>query len=409
MKKKGIFAASFIGVASVWLGGHFGPGFATGAFSAQYYERYGWIGLVMPLLAMLITGGVMFYMVEYARSKGTTNYRSFVQSAFGSDTFGKVMVIFYDILFIGTVIGAGGLAVAGEANILGKVYGLGFWTAAIPTIIVAALLCLYGSKLVARSSKYMMYAIVVIVLLIFVLSCASGKPDYSAAFAAPPLEQNNTLLNAIWKAILYGCFQSTIAFNVMSVSDLLESRRHREPGQDPRSHDGGDHGSGQALADHHLRDPHDLRRADQRRRHRKRGLCPLQQALLRHQERPAPPRHHHRDPAGHRRLRRLARHGEADQDRHHLHRLRRHRRPGHPGLHHRPLQAEKGRVIPRVPEPRKKPVTISSARRTIRSPGAVLFVLVYITIIISSAGVCEAGRPLKEQGSAFQESALCFQ
>ncbi len=221
MKKKGIFAASFIGVASVWLGGHFGPGFATGAFSAQYYERYGWIGLVMPLLAMLITGGVMFYMVEYARSKGTTNYRSFVQSAFGSDTFGKVMVIFYDILFIGTVIGAGGLAVAGEANILGKVYGLGFWTAAIPTIIVAALLCLYGSKLVARSSKYMMYAIVVIVLLIFVLSCASGKPDYSAAFAAPPLEQNNTLLNAIWKAILYGCFQSTIAFNVMSVSDLI--------------------------------------------------------------------------------------------------------------------------------------------------------------------------------------------
>lgn len=223
-KKQSIFAASYLGVASVWLGGHFGPGFATGAFSAQYYEKYGWIGLLMPLLAMLITGGVMFYMVEFARSKGTTNYRSFVQSAFGNETFGKIMVVFYDILFIGTVIGAGGLAVAGEANILGKVFGLGFWTAAIPTIIVAALLCLYGSKLVARSSKYMMYAIVVIVLLIFILSSASGKPDYAAAFKAPPIEQNNTLLNAIWKAILYGCFQSTIAFNVMSVSDLLESR-----------------------------------------------------------------------------------------------------------------------------------------------------------------------------------------
>ena len=224
MKKKSIFAASYIGVASVWLGGHFGPGFATGAFSAQYYEKYGWIGLVMPLFAMLITGGVMFYMVEYARSHGTTNYRTFVQSAFGDSSLGKVMVIFYDILFVGTVIGAGGLAVAGEANILGKVYGVSFWGAAIPTIIVAALLCLYGSKLVARSSKYMMYAIVVIVLLIFFLSCGSGNPDYAAAFAAPPIEQNNTLLNAIWKAILYGCFQSTIAFNVMSVSDLLESR-----------------------------------------------------------------------------------------------------------------------------------------------------------------------------------------
>ena len=223
-KKTGIFAATYLAVASVWLGGHFGPGFATGVFSAQYYEKYGVIGLFTPLLAMLLTGGVMYYMVEYARSHGTTNYRSFVESAFGDGVLAKIMPIFYDILFVGTVIGAGGLAVAGEANILGKVYGVSFWGAAIPTIIVAALLCLYGSKLVAKSSKYMMYAIVVIVLLIFILSSVSGKPDYAAAFAAPAIEQNNTILNAIWKAILYGCFQSTIAFNVMSVSDLLESR-----------------------------------------------------------------------------------------------------------------------------------------------------------------------------------------
>ena len=139
-KKKGIFAASFIGVASVWLGGHFGPGFATGVFSAQYYEKYGWIGLVMPLLAMLLTGSVMYFMVEFARSKGTTNYRSFVQEAFGSDTFGKVMVVFYDILFVGTVIGAGGLAIRGEATILGNMFGMSFWASAIPTIIAAALL-----------------------------------------------------------------------------------------------------------------------------------------------------------------------------------------------------------------------------------------------------------------------------
>ena len=37
MKKAGIFSASYLGVAAVWLGGHFGPGFATGAFSVTYY------------------------------------------------------------------------------------------------------------------------------------------------------------------------------------------------------------------------------------------------------------------------------------------------------------------------------------------------------------------------------------
>ena len=222
MKKNSIFAASYLGVAAVWLGGHFGPGFATGAFSVTYYVKYGWIGLFGPLLAMLVTGGVMFYMTEYARSHGTTNYRPFVMSCYG-DKVGPIMAIIYDVLFIATVMCAGGLAFSGEANVLMN-FGWSYWGAAIPTIIISALLCLYGSKLLSLASKYMMYAIVVIVLLIFVLSSASGKPDYAAAFKAPPIEQNNTLLNAIWKAILYGCFQSTIAFNVMSVSDLLESR-----------------------------------------------------------------------------------------------------------------------------------------------------------------------------------------
>ena len=79
-KKTGIFAATYLAVASVWLGGHFGPGFATGVFSAQYYEKYGVIGLFMPLLAMLLTGSVMYFMVEYARSHGTTNYRFNIQA-----------------------------------------------------------------------------------------------------------------------------------------------------------------------------------------------------------------------------------------------------------------------------------------------------------------------------------------
>lgn len=51
---------TFLGVASVWLGSHVGPGFATGAFSVRWYVKYGWVGLVTPLLAMLLTGGVMY-------------------------------------------------------------------------------------------------------------------------------------------------------------------------------------------------------------------------------------------------------------------------------------------------------------------------------------------------------------
>ena len=224
MKKGSIFTASYLGVAAVWLGGHFGPGFATGAFSVTYYVKYGPIGLIMPLLAMLVTGGVMFYMTEYARSHGTTNYRPFVLSCYG-EKFGPVMGVIYDILFIATVMCAGGLAFSGEANVLMN-YGFSYWGAAIPTIIISALLCLYGSKLLSLASKYMMYAIIAVVLLIAILSLAKGNYDLGAAFAAPPVSQATpNILHAIYSAILYGCFQSTIAFNVMSVADILESKQ----------------------------------------------------------------------------------------------------------------------------------------------------------------------------------------
>ena len=32
---------TFLGVASVWLCSHFGPGFATGAFSVRWFVKYG--------------------------------------------------------------------------------------------------------------------------------------------------------------------------------------------------------------------------------------------------------------------------------------------------------------------------------------------------------------------------------
>ena len=223
MNKKSIFASSYLGVAAVWLGGHFGPGFATGAFSVTYYVKYGWIGLIMPLLAMLVTGSVMFVMTEYARSHGTTNYKPFVLSCYG-ESFGKVMAIVYDILFLATVMCAGGLAFSGEANVLMN-FGFSYWGAAIPTIIISALLCLYGSKLLSIASKYMMYAIVAVVLLIAILSLVFGQYDLGAAIAAAPVNTKEpNLLHAIFSAILYGCFQSTIAFNVMSVADILESK-----------------------------------------------------------------------------------------------------------------------------------------------------------------------------------------
>ncbi|MEI3063592.1 MAG: hypothetical protein V8S99_02085 [Oscillospiraceae bacterium] len=238
MQKKKTAVPTYLGVAAVWIGSHFGPGFATGAFSVRWYVKFGWVGLVTPLLAMLITGGVMYFMLEYAREHGTPNYRPFARSCYG-EKLGGVVAVLYDICFLMTMMCAGGLAFSGEGKLLQGFLGVNYWATAIVTILISAALCLYGSKLLAKSSGYMMYAIVGVVLLITVLALTCGDSDVPGAFANSAANAKDpSLLDAILSAMQYGCFQSTIVFNVMSVSDVVKDEK------------GGAQGHRRGLSDH---------------------------------------------------------------------------------------------------------------------------------------------------------------
>ena len=178
MQKKKTAVPTYLGVAAVWIGSHFGPGFATGAFSVRWYVKYGWVGLVTPLLAMLITGGVMYFMLEYAREHGTPNYRPFARSCYG-EKLGGVVAVLYDICFLMTMMCAGGLAFSGEGKLLQGFLGVNYWATAIVTILISAALCLYGSKLLAKSSGYLI-TILLMVCLIFTLFSYTNVFDVCA-------------------------------------------------------------------------------------------------------------------------------------------------------------------------------------------------------------------------------------
>ncbi len=221
MKKKSL-TASFIGVSAVWIGGHFGPGFATGTSMTTWFVRYGIAGIFLPLISMAITAGVMYFMMEFARRKQTYNYRDLAYSIYG-EKGGKVMTLMYDIVFLVTVMCAGGLCVSGLASLLEAHLGLPYWGGAAITIVLAALLCLYGSKVLSNASAYMMYFIIGVVVLIVAMSFIFGDYDLAGSFAnASTNTKDPSFLSALWHAVLYGFFQSGLCFNVVSVSDVLE-------------------------------------------------------------------------------------------------------------------------------------------------------------------------------------------
>ena len=223
-KKKGL--PVFIGVASVWMGTHFGPGVASGTQLNQYYVGFGIPGIVMTLVAMALLGFALYCSMEFSRIYHAYDYESWVTKLFGN----KYVVILFDISFFVTIISAAGGSLNAIATLLQDFWGINYWVGVGIVIVISMLLCAFGAELVRKSSAYMMFVVVGVLLLIMALVIAAGDADLKgavenqAANLGADLSASNWL-KALWQAIIYGSFQATIVANIASVADTLPDRR----------------------------------------------------------------------------------------------------------------------------------------------------------------------------------------
>ena len=223
-KKKGL--PVFIGVASVWMGTHFGPGVASGTQLNQYYVGFGIPGIIMTLVAMALLGFALYCSMEFSRIYHAYDYESWVTKLFGN----KYVVILFDISFFVTIISAAGGSLNAIATLLQDFWGINYWVGVGIVIVVSMLLCAFGAELVRKSSAYMMFVVVGVLLLIMALVIAAGDADLKgavenqAANLGADMSATNWL-KALWQAIIYGSFQATIVANIASVADTLPDRR----------------------------------------------------------------------------------------------------------------------------------------------------------------------------------------
>lgn len=223
-KKKGL--PVFIGVASVWMGTHFGPGVASGTQLNQYYVGFGIPGIVMTLVAMALLGFALYCSMEFSRIYHAYDYESWVTKLFGN----KYVVILFDVSFFVTIISAAGGSLNAIATLLQDFWGINYWVGVGIVIVVSMLLCAFGAELVRKSSAYMMFVVVGVLLLIMALVIAAGDADLKgavenqAANLGADMSASNWL-KALWQAIIYGSFQATIVANIASVADTLPDRR----------------------------------------------------------------------------------------------------------------------------------------------------------------------------------------
>lgn len=210
-----------MGLACVWMGTHFGPGVASGTQINTYYVNYGIPGIFCSLVAMALLAFALYNSMEFSRIYKTYDYSSWIQKVFGM----KWVSIFFDISFIVTCVTALGGSINAIATLLLKEFSINYWVGVGIVVICASLLCAFGAKLVSKASTYMMYLVLAVLAIIVILVLIYGDTDISGSMA----NQTTNLPSvswpkALWSAVIYASFQSTVVANISSVANQLPCR-----------------------------------------------------------------------------------------------------------------------------------------------------------------------------------------
>ena len=224
MDKKQSALSIAIGTACVWMGTHFGPGVASGTQILQYWVRFGVWGTVCSILAMCLLGYCLYCSMEFSRVYKTYNYGDWIQGVFGV----KWVAYLFDISFIITMMTALGGSLNAIATLLQNQFGLNYWLGVAMVVVLAALLCAFGAKLVSKASTYMMYLVIAVLAMIIILAMTSGQLHLGEAIAKAGAGSiagiTPSLPKALWSAVIYAAFQATVIANISSVANQLPNR-----------------------------------------------------------------------------------------------------------------------------------------------------------------------------------------
>ncbi|MBR5756891.1 MAG: hypothetical protein IKX96_04955 [Firmicutes bacterium] len=224
MNKKQSALSIAIGTACVWMGTHFGPGVASGTQILVYWVKFGIWGTLCSIAAMALLGYCIYCAAEYSRIYKTYNYADWTRSVWGN----KWIVYLLDFSFIIVMMTALGGSLSAIGNLMQSQFGINYWIGVGLVIVIGALLCAFGAKLVAAASSYIMYLVIAILAIIIFMAMSTGQLHLGEAIANSNAGQvagiNPSFLGALWSGIIYASFQANVIGNISSVSAQLPNR-----------------------------------------------------------------------------------------------------------------------------------------------------------------------------------------
>ncbi len=217
--KSGSMGTAFA-MAAVWFATHSGGGFATGNQEVNYFVKYGWYSIFLPVVAMLLLGWGHRNALVLAKDYKTYDYRSFCDALF--HPYEKYFSLIFELGFIMLIICGVSTSIAGSGALLKSSLDIPYGVGIVSVGIVLLLLTIFGSSLIIKVLNLKTYFIIITLLILCVLGIQMGAFNFERILANRETF-DTSLGDAVWHMLIYIGFQAFTVLPIISVSHNIKT------------------------------------------------------------------------------------------------------------------------------------------------------------------------------------------
>ncbi len=209
-------------MAAVWFATHSGGGFATGNQEVNYFVKYGWYSVFLPLIAMLLLGWGHRNALVLAKDYKTYDYKSFCDALF--HPYEKYFSIVFELGFIMLIICGVSTSIAGSGALLMSSLAIPYGVGIVTVGTILLLLTIFGSELIVKVLNLKTYFIIVTLLILCVLGIQMGAFNFQHVLANHETF-GTSFGDAVWYMLIYIGFQAFTVLPIISVSHNIKTTK----------------------------------------------------------------------------------------------------------------------------------------------------------------------------------------
>ncbi len=224
IKTSGSKASASLGIgfsmAAVWFATHCGGGFATGNQEVNFYVKYGWVAVFLPIIAMLLLGWSHRNALVIAKDNQTYDYKSYANALF--HPYEKFFSLIFEFGFLMLIVCGVSASIAGAGALLSKSVGMPYGIGIVLVGAVLLLLTTFGGDLIITVLKFKTYFLIVALALLTYLGLQMGAFNFHHIFVTRETFDTN-IWEAVWKMLIYIGFQAFTVLPIISVAHHIKT------------------------------------------------------------------------------------------------------------------------------------------------------------------------------------------